>query len=77
MICLKIKEILDKAYGDDIITNVTYVTELLHMLRVYYITQQSHVKAIIPTFSHHITSISSLFLQNFTINCYKNITFIN
>ena len=35
------------------------------MLRVYYITQQSHVKAIIPTFSHHITSISSLFLQNF------------
>ena len=28
MICLKIKEILDKAYGDDIITNVTYVTIL-------------------------------------------------
>ena len=26
MICLKIKEILDKAYGDDIITNVTSVT---------------------------------------------------
>ena len=26
MICLKIKEILDKTYVDDIITNVTYVT---------------------------------------------------
>ena len=39
------------------------ITELIHMLRVYYITQQSHVKAIIPTFSHHITSISSLFTK--------------
>lgn len=28
MICLKIKEILDKTYVDDIITNVTYVTIL-------------------------------------------------
>lgn len=28
MMCLKIKEILDKAYVDDIITNVTYVTIL-------------------------------------------------
>ena len=26
MICLKIKEMLDKVYWNDIITNVTYVT---------------------------------------------------